>query len=165
VPSMQHPLNDERNVTLFLFQLVYLCLPRLILTSSIVTLLFHGRLNRMATDIGSLASGLDGRVTRLEIGDKGFRKNRKIMAEENIRCTPITTHCHLHISSTTSFIILCTIDFQYYCINQRPLFASLGHPHPHHLPTPGALIVIDLGSALILINLDSALTVIVWILR
>jgi hypothetical protein len=43
-------------------------------TSSIITLLFLSRLNKMATDIGSLAAGLDGHMVRLGIGRKGLRR-------------------------------------------------------------------------------------------
>jgi hypothetical protein len=68
--------NNERRVTLsFSPSRPSFALPWLILTSSIITLLFLDRLNRMATDIDSLAAGLDGHVLGLGIGTKGLRKN------------------------------------------------------------------------------------------
>jgi hypothetical protein len=59
--------EDEHRVTL-LFSIMST------LTSFIITLLFLTRFNRMATDIGSLAPGLDGHVVRSGIGREGLRK-------------------------------------------------------------------------------------------
>jgi hypothetical protein len=46
----------------------------LALTFCIIALLFLGRFNTMATDIGPLAAGLDGRLGRLGIGRTVLRK-------------------------------------------------------------------------------------------
>jgi hypothetical protein len=58
---------------LFIIMLTSLSLALLTLTS-IITLLFLGRSNGTAANIGSLAAGLDVHVVRLGIERKGLRK-------------------------------------------------------------------------------------------
>jgi hypothetical protein len=67
-------LDDDSKVKSSFQDPVHLSLTLLTLTSSIITLLFLSRSTEMATDIGSLAVGLDAHVVRLGIGRKGLRK-------------------------------------------------------------------------------------------
>jgi hypothetical protein len=45
-----------------------------------IAALFLSRFDRMATNIGSMAAGLDERVIRLGIGRKGFEKRGETVA-------------------------------------------------------------------------------------
>jgi hypothetical protein len=62
--------NDDSNGKSPFHHPAHFNLTLLSLTSSIIALLFPSRFNRMATDVGSLAAGLDGQVVRLGIGRK-----------------------------------------------------------------------------------------------
>jgi hypothetical protein len=63
-----------------------LALPRLTFAVFIIAAFFPSGSNGIATDIGSLAPGLEGHVLRLGIGFKGLQK---IIKKHFFRCTPI----------------------------------------------------------------------------
>jgi hypothetical protein len=69
---------------------VHLSITLQTLTSSSITLLFLSRSSKMATDIRSLAPGLDGHVVRLVIGRKGLRKTWS-----KFFLGPLTFHCRI----------------------------------------------------------------------
>jgi hypothetical protein len=81
-------LNDDSKGKSIFRHPVHFSLTLLTLTSSIITLLFLGRSNGMATDIGFLAAGLDGHGVRLGIGRKGLRQHWETLTTF-FRCTSI----------------------------------------------------------------------------
>jgi hypothetical protein len=81
------PYDDSKGKSPFKHT-AHLSLTLLTLTSSIFALLFLSRSKEMATNIGSLASALDGHGVRLRIGRKGSRKTWRIPATFFFRCTP-----------------------------------------------------------------------------
>jgi hypothetical protein len=107
-----------------LFSLLPTSLAFLTLTSSVITPLFLNRSIEMATDIGSLAAGLDGHVDRLRIGRNGLRKNGESLP---IYLGVLPFHCRF---SLPSYQQKCTTLLPNDFPNYHWCFYSTGRLYP-----------------------------------